>query len=130
MRYYRYGGLISYYFNSLDFMNTFIVEFIMPTSQIDEWMKVPEDQRKIEEQKMNDAWGVWMGAHGSMVKETQMVGKVKRVSASGVEDTRNDLMMYSIVEAESAEAIAEAYKDHPHLTMPHASLEIMSIKSM
>lgn len=36
-------------------------------------------------------------------------------------------MLYSIVEAESHEAAAQAFENHPHLQIPQASIEIMEI---
>ncbi len=111
-------------------MNKFLVHFLAPVATIDEWMKTPEDVRKVEEKKMKDEWDAWMVAHAGMVKETNAAGKTKRVSANGVEDTRNDLMLYSIVEAESHEAAAKAFEGHPHFGIPGATIEIMAIRSM
>ena len=56
---------------------------------------------------------------------TEAGGKTKRVTASGVSDTRNDIMLYSFVEAESHEAAANAFENHPHLQIPQASIEVM-----
>jgi hypothetical protein len=39
-------------------------------------------------------------------------------------------MLYSIVEAESHEAAAEQFKDHPHLQIPQSSIEIMEIHAL
>lgn len=58
------------------------------------------------------------------------VGKTKRVSAQGTSDTRNDIMLYAIVEAESHEAAAKAFEGHPHLQIPKSSIEIMEIHSL
>jgi hypothetical protein len=38
--------------------------------------------------------------------------------------------LYAIVEAESHEAAANAFKNHPHLTIPQASIEIMAINPL
>ncbi len=111
-------------------MQRFLVHFLAPVATIDEWMKTPEDVRKVEEKKMKDEWDAWMTVHAGMVKETNAAGKTKRVTASSVEDTRNDLMLYSIVEAESHEAAAKAFEGHPHFGIPGATIEIMAIRSM
>lgn len=111
-------------------MNKFIVHFIAPAGAIDEWMKTPEEQRKVEEQKMREQWDAWTEAHKDLIKETISVGKPKKVTSSGTEDSRNDLMMYSIVEAESHEAAAKAFEGHPHFTIPGASIEVMSMRPM
>jgi len=65
-----------------------------------------------------------------MIRETVAVGKTKVVSSTGVEDSRNGLMLYSIVEAESHEAAAKAFEGHPHFGIPGATIEIMAIRPM
>jgi hypothetical protein len=55
------------------------------------------------------------------------VGKTKRVSAGGTSDTKNDIMLYAIIEASSHEAAARAFEGHPHLQIPQSSIEVMEI---
>lgn len=105
----------------------FFVTYQMPHTGLDEWMKLPEETRKAQELQMQSEWNAWMEAHKSMITETAGVGKPKRITASGAEDARNDLMMYSFVEAESLEAAAALFKDHPHFGIPGASIEVMSV---
>lgn len=93
-------------------------------------MKKPEAERKEGEAKMKADWDAWMAAHASTILNTIALGKTKRVSASGVEDVRNDMMMSSYVQGESAEAVAELFKDHPHFTIPGATIEVMETRPM
>ncbi len=93
-------------------------------------MKLPEETRKEQQKKLEGEWGVWMNAHKGMVTSTSAVGKNKRVTTTGVADAKNDMMMYSIVEAESPEAAAEIFKDHPHLIIPGAMIEVMPISNV
>jgi len=76
---------------------------------------------------MESDWNTWMNAHKDSVTESAGVGKPKRITSAGVEDARNDLMMYSFVEAESLEAAAELFKDHPHFGIPGSWIEVMSV---
>ncbi|MDB5265028.1 MAG: hypothetical protein JWN64_599 [Parcubacteria group bacterium] len=99
----------------------------MPHTGLDEWMKMPEDERKAQEVQMQSDWNTWMADHKDVVTETAGVGKPKRITSTGVEDARNDLMMYSFVEAESIEAAAEMFKNHPHFGIPGAWIEVMSV---
>lgn len=92
--------------------------------------KKPEAERKGEEEKMMHDWNVWTAAHSDLIKETIAAGKTKRVTAAGVVDSRNDLMLYSIVEAESHEAATKAFEGHPHFGIPGASIEVMAIRPM
>ncbi len=93
-------------------------------------MKKPEGERKDADTKMRADWDAWMKAHADTVLKTIALGKTKRVSASGVADAKNDMMLSSYVQGESAEAVAEIFKDHPHLAFPGATIEIMETRPM
>ena len=56
------------------------------------------------------------------------MGKTKRVDSRGASDTKNEVCGYSVVQAESHDAATKTFgKDHPHLQMPGAWIEIMDI---
>lgn len=76
---------------------------------------------------MQSEWNAWMAKHKGSLVETAGVGKPKRITSDGVNDARNDLMMYSFVEAESLEAAAAIFKGHPHFGIPGACIEVMSV---
>ena len=101
-----------------------------PASIMEEWMKKPEAERKDAEMKMKANWDAWVLAHKDAILNTIALGKTKRVNATGVEDVKNDMMMSSYVQGESAEAVAELFKDHPHFTIPGATIEIMEARSL
>lgn len=105
----------------------FLVTYQMPHTGLDAWMQIPEEKRKEQEVQMETQWNAWMGKHKGVIGETAGVSKPKRVTANGVEDSRNDIMMYSFVEADSLEAAAEMFKDHPHFGIPGGWIEVMSI---
>lgn len=111
-------------------MQTFLVLFLAPASVIAEWMKTPEEERKAMEQKMKEDWDIWTNNHASMIKETNAGGKTKLVNTDGTSDTKNDIMLYSVIEAESHEVAAKAYEGHPHLAIPQATIEVMAIRAM
>lgn len=111
-------------------MNTFIALYLAPVSVIEAWMKTPQADREVAEKKMREDWDTWATAHASMIKETKAGGKTKKVTSTGVTDTKNDIMMYSIIEAESHEVATQAFEGYPHLTIPEASIEIMAIRSL
>ena len=112
-------------------MKTFLVMYLAPTSVIDEWKKTEPQQRKQAEEKMMAEWRQWMSDHKKMFADVGAgVGKTKRVTQAGTTDTRNDVMLYGVVEAESHEAAARAFEGHPHLQIPQSSIEIMEINPM
>jgi hypothetical protein len=51
-----------------------------------------------------------------------------KVTSGGASDQTNDLGGYSVLQAESKEALAKVLKGHPHFEMgPKASIEITEI---
>ena len=109
-------------------MNRFLVTYIAPASVIEEWKRTEPEKRKAAEEKMQSEWKKWMRDHAKLFTDAGAgVGKTKRVSAQGVSDTKNDIMLYAIVEAESHEAAAKTFAGHPHLQIPQSSIEVMEI---
>jgi hypothetical protein len=108
----------------------FLVLYLVPASVMEEWSKTDPNDRKVVEEKMRGEWGNWMSTHSKMIIATDAGGKTKRVTSSGISDTKNDIILCSIVEAESHEAAAKAFEDHPHLQIPQSSIEVMEIRPM
>ena len=92
-----------------------------------EWNELPEVKRKGLEQTGMKAWGDWMQTHAAAVVETGgPLGKTKRVDPKGISDTRNNLTGYVVVQAESQEAAAKLFENHPHFAIfPGDSVEIV-----
>ena len=107
-------------------MTKFLVLYMAKTADFEKMMKdfTPEQQKK-----GMDAWMKWMADHkASLVDGGAPLGKTKRVDAKGASDTRNEVGGYSIVQAGSADAAAKLFgKDHPHLQMPGAWIEVVEI---
>jgi hypothetical protein len=75
-----------------------------------------------------DAWMAWMKKHKSaLVDMGAPLGKTRRVTAAGVTSVRNEVTGYSIVEAESHDAAAAMLVGHPHLSMPGAYVDVLSV---
>lgn len=112
-------------------MQKFFAVYVAPVATMEEWMKTDPETRKTEEAKMKADWDVWMESHKEMAtSETAALGKTKRVTKDGIADTKNDLMLYTIVEAESHEAAAAIFKDHPHFGIPGASIDVMPVNHL
>ncbi len=105
----------------------FLVTYQMPHSGLDAWMQLPEAERKAQELTMQTEWNAWMEGHKDVITETSGVGKPKRITAAGIEDARNDIMMYSFIEAESLGVAAELFTNHPHFGIPGAWIEVMAV---
>ena len=111
-------------------MKKFLVLYLAPASVLADWAKTDPEKRKAAEDKMRGDWNKWMSDHASMISDTAAGGKTKRVSSNGVSDARNDIMLYSFVEAESHEAAAKAFESHPHLQIPQSSIEVMEVRPL
>ena len=108
----------------------FFVTYQMPHTGLDAWMQLPEEERKTQEQQMQSAWNAWLAEHAGALTETAGVGKPKRVTPDGIEDGRNDLMMYSFVEAASLDAAAAMFTNHPHFGIPGGWIEVMPVNAV
>ena len=111
-------------------MKNFTAIYLAPVDTLTEWMQKPEAERKEAEGKMQQEWGTWLSEHKEAVLNTISLGATKRVSHNGIEDTRNGMMLSSYVAAESHAAAAEMFKNHPHLGIPGATIEIMEARQM
>ncbi|MGH8128998.1 MAG: hypothetical protein ACRETC_11680 [Gammaproteobacteria bacterium] len=91
------------------------------------WNAMTEVQRKEREKQGMEAWKKWGGTHkASIVGAGGPLGKTKCISERGIEDTRNNLAAYVIVQAESHEAAARLFENHPHFAIfPGDAVEIM-----
>jgi hypothetical protein len=110
-------------------MKKFMVLYMAPSAAFEEMMRnaTPEQQK----QGM-DAWMAWMGANqASLVDSGAPLGKTKRLDTQGASDVKNGLGGYSIVQAESHDAATKLFgRDHPHLQMPGAWIEVTEIMAI
>jgi hypothetical protein len=92
-----------------------------------QWNAMPEAERKARERAGIEAWMRWGEEHAaSIVDRGTPLGKTKRTDASGMSETRNMLCGYVLIEAESHEAAARMFTNHPHFSIfPGQSVEIM-----
>lgn len=94
-----------------------------------EWDALPEAERKTRESEGMAAWKAWADRRLSETVETGgPLGKTKRVSQAGIEDVGNALGAYTVVRADSPEAAAKLFENHPHFTIfPGDAVEIMPV---
>lgn len=112
-------------------MKKFLVLFLTPVKVTEDWMKTSQNERDALEKKMKDEWDEWMKKNKKAFVEVPAgAGKTKLVKADGVSDIKNDVMMYSIVQADSHEKVSALFKDHPHLQIPQATIEVMEINPL
>ena len=94
-----------------------------------EFERMRQNSTPEQRKKGMDSWIKWMNANKtSIVEGGAPLGKTKRVDSNGASNTRNEIGGYSVVLAESHDAATKIFgKDHPHLQMPGAWIEILEI---
>jgi len=91
------------------------------------WDKLSDADRAKREKEGIGAWMAWGEKHkAAIVENGAPLGKTKRIGPGGVSDIKNNLAGYTVVQAESHEAAAKMFEDHPHFTIfPGEAVEIM-----
>jgi hypothetical protein len=91
------------------------------------WDTMDEAKRKELVARGMQAWMDWGASNAAaIVDQGSPLGKTKRASKQGIADFKNGITGYVIVQAESHEAAAKLFEDHPHFAIfPGDSVEIM-----
>lgn len=89
----------------------------------------PPDMTPDTIQKGMAAWGAWMQTHAASIVFTGgPLGRTKRVTRAGVEDTSNRMSGFVIVEAPDHAAAARMFEGHPQFTIfPGDGVEVMPV---
>jgi hypothetical protein len=93
------------------------------------WNALSEAERKAKEKEGIAAWKGWVAKHeGALVAMGGPLGKTKRVGSGGIADVSNELGAFTVVRAESHEAAAKMFENHPHFAVfPGEAVEIMPV---
>jgi hypothetical protein len=110
-------------------MKKYLAVFMGSPEATKNYMAQDEATRKVTDKKGFDAWTKWMqDTKASITEMGSPLGKTKLVNKNGVSDTKNELGAWMVVEAESQEAAAKLFLDHPHFTIfPGDRVEVMEI---
>ncbi len=110
-------------------MKKFMVLYMMPAAVMAEMMK--NSTPEMREKGMKE-WKDWMETHKADLAEFGgSFGKNMRVTKEGGTMQSNDLGGYSVIQAESQEAVANILADNPSFSdMPGSYIEVMEIMTM
>lgn len=91
------------------------------------WDNLDPEKRKSLEAAGIKAWMDWGTVNASaIVEQGGPLGKTKRASTEGISDIKNAMTGYVIIQAESHEAAAKLFENHPHFSIfPGEAVEIM-----
>jgi hypothetical protein len=111
--------------------NSYLAVFLgsKTSPRMQAWLALSDDERRKREQEGIAAWTAWAQKHqASIATMGGPLGKTKKVSERGIEDVTNELGAFTVVTAESHEAAAKLFENHPHFTIfPGESVEIMPV---
>ena len=93
------------------------------------FFSLPEAERRKKEMEGMAGWQAWVEKyHGAIVEMGGPLGKTKRIDPAGVSDISNELGAFTVVRAESHEAAAAMFVNHPHFSIfPGERVEVMPI---
>jgi hypothetical protein len=111
--------------------NTYLAVFLgsKTSPQWKAWDALSENDRRTKEREGMAAWKAWVEKHQAVIVTMGgPVGKTKKVTPRGTEDTSNSIGAFMVVRADSHEAAAKLFEKHPHFTIfPGESVEIMPV---
>src|SRR6478672_4982445 len=94
--------------------NTFLAVVLgsKTNSRMTAWNALPEAERLAKQKEGIAAWKAWAEKHQSaVVGMGGPLGKTKKVSQRGIEDTSNEMGAYMVVRADSHEAAARTLRE-------------------
>ncbi|MBV9159705.1 MAG: hypothetical protein JO019_03880 [Candidatus Kaiserbacteria bacterium] len=106
-------------------MKNYLAIFLGSRAAMDAWMQRP-DRPELEKQGMQ-GWMKWAEDHKNDIAAMgSPLGKTKKVSKNGIEDTVNEMGAWTVVKANSHEEAAKMFENHPHFTIfPGDRVEVM-----
>jgi len=106
-------------------MKKFLVLYRSPVSAREQMAGATPEQMQAGMQ----AWTAWAERAGDAIVDLgSPLGGGKRIAGGSVSAGASDATGFSIVQAESEDAAAELFRDHPHLGMPGgSSIEIIEL---
>ena len=111
--------------------DTYLAVFLgsKTSARMTAWMALPEVERRAKEQAGIAAWKAWIDQHQAAVSAIGgPLGKTKKITERGIEDVSNAMGAFMVVRADSPEAAAKLFENHPHFTIfPGESIEVMPV---
>jgi len=94
-----------------------------------QWEALPEEERQKSQSDGMAGWKKWATDNAaSIVEMGGPLSRTKLVSKQGITDIRNHLGAFTIIQAESQDAAAQLFVNHPHFTLfPGEGVEVMEV---
>lgn len=110
-------------------MKNYLAVFMGSPEAMKNYVAQDEATRKSNDKRGFDAWMKWTQDHkGDIVGMGSPLGKTKKVSKAGIEDFKNEMGAWCVVQANSHEEAAKMFENHPHFTVfPGDRVEVMEM---
>ena len=110
-------------------MKRYLAVFTGTPSAMARWEALSESERQQRQTQGVAAWKKWAQDNAAAIVEMGgPLSRTKLVSVGGITDIRNNLAAFTIVQAESQEAAARLFLNHPHFTIfPGEGVEVMEV---
>ncbi len=108
-------------------MPRFLAVYTMKPEDLVSFRNLPKAEQDAVDAVGVKEWSAWEQRNAlSILDRGGMVGKTTRMTKDGVVSAVNSFCGYLVVEAESADAAARLFEDHPHITVfPGDGVDIM-----
>jgi hemolysin-activating ACP:hemolysin acyltransferase len=108
-------------------MKRFLAIYTGTPDAMASWSSLSEHERQERQTAGVKAWHAWAEKNkASIIEMGAPLGRTKSVSKGGVTDIRNNMTAFTVVQAETHEAAARLFENHPHFTIfPGDAIEVM-----
>lgn len=113
-------------------MKKFLAVFLGTAEAMEAWKNLSEEEKGAKQKQGMEAWMKWAQDHEkSIANMGSPLGKTKRVSKDGIQDVRNEMGAWTVVEAETQEEAAKMFENHPHFAIfPGYGVDVMECLDM
>ena len=109
-------------------MKKFVAIYMAPVAAMDEIRKTRSPERM---KAFNDSWMKWVKSHEkNFVDVGSPTGNNKRVTKDKIQDVKNEILGYSVVQAETHQEAAKIFQDTPNVQIPGAYVEVLEFVQM
>ena len=111
--------------------DTFLAVFVggKNSARMQAWNAMPEAEQQAKMKDGIAAWHAWMDRNAAiLVYAGGPLGKTKKVGAEGITDISNAIGGFCVINADSHEAAAKLFENHPHFSIfPGEGVEVMPV---
>lgn len=107
-------------------MPRFLAVYTMKPEDLARFRSLPRSEQEAIDAVGLKQWVDWEERNAVFLADRGMVGRTRRVTKDGIADAVNPFCGYIVVEADTIDAAASLFENHPHFTIfPGDGVDIM-----